>query len=663
MKRLKIKLFGRKRLGLILFVSALIAISWDLATSKQEAEEGTFRYESEFDAVSGATTKVGIVTSDYHELKNPVGRNINPDYTQIEDMVGKAIELQGGLEWVIDKGDKVMIKVNLVGANSPSGQGENTDVRVVKALIKHIADYTENDVEIIVAEGTARSNDDPSDSKSVWGNSGYRSLLSDTDLSGINLRLLNLNQTIDDLIEIDLGSEGTSAKQGSKYYVHREEVEADVYIAVPVLKIHNTGITNALKLQIGSAPGCYYGYNKASGTSRCPSGIYHDVGQRIWTTEAIVDLSNIADIDFVVVDAIMCLELQKTNKVSNQVRFNTIFAGADPVAVDHVGAKLMGVNPDDVAHITLAEKVGLGTNDPEKITVLGVPIEQAMKRVKKSQSEDGRFGQSNRTWVLSQAFSGTDISQEFFADEANIKPTPGQNGWSEPVYFFDDRIDLYSYYTGQTNIVTYAFSYFNAPKDQEAELWLGTHEAMVVYINGDEVYKFTSTASYSDDDRGEYKATINIKEGENSLLVKTLNKFGDYTFALNICEVEKNAYYFGNRVDGLKFYTAKSDTSSQSSGATILENKNTLSLKCYPNPVREYASISFNIYEADNTTIGIYDVSGRFVKTVCRKKINRGKHTIYWDLSDDSGNPVASGNYLILIQSGNEKCSVKLVVE
>ena len=104
-----------------------------------------------------------------------------------------------------------------------------------------------------------------------------------------------------------------------------------------------------------------------------------------------MDLSNIADIDFVVVDAIMCLETEKVNRGYNQVRFNTILAGTDPVALDHVGAKLMGLNPDDVAHITLAEKVGLGTNDPAHIDLVGVPLEQAMKRVKKNQKSDWKI--------------------------------------------------------------------------------------------------------------------------------------------------------------------------------------------------------------------------------------------------------------------------------
>ncbi len=638
---------------------ALMAVAWDLAVSTLELEPGTFRYESEFDSPAAVATRVVIVTSDYSGLSNPVPRTINPSYELIEEMVGKAIELQGGFQGILEKGDKVMIKVNLVGGNSPSGEGENTDVRVVKALIKHIADFTQGEVEITVAEGTARSNDDPADPSSVWGNSGYTDLLTDPQLSGINLSLLNLNQSITDLTEVDLGSEGTSARQGTKYHVHKKELEADVYIAVPVLKIHDTGITNALKLQIGTAPGCYYGYNKAAGSTYCPDGILHAVEHRVWTTEAIVDLSNIADIDFVVVDAIMCLETEKTNRVYNQVRFNTVLAGADPVAIDHVGTKLMGLNPDDIAHITLAEKVGLGTNNPDKIQVLGVPIEEAMIRVKKSQQPDGRFGQSNRTWILSPAFSGTDISQEFYPNEYSIQPVPGLNGWSQPVYFFDDRIDLHSYYSGQTNVITYAFTFFDALSDQEAELWLGSHEAIYVYLNGELVYSFNSTNTYWDMDRGEYKKTIGIKQGKNTLLVKTLNKFGDFSFALNICEVESDPLYFGNRVAGLDFYIDDSGVNTLPEYTSY----DAFMLRSYPNPARDYTKIRFELAEAARTTVGIYDLGGRLVKSLHDERLPSGTHEFTWNLDNDQGNRVGRGVYLCSIASGSWKNSMKLIVE
>lgn len=638
----------------LIMAVAAIAIAWDLSTAKIEVEEGTFRYESEFDAVSGATTTVSIVTSDFSKLSNPINRTEKPSYQQIEEMVGKAIELQGGFEDVISKGNTVLLKVNLVGGNSPSGQGENTDVNVVKALVKHIGDFTENDVKIQIAEGTARTNDDPESRSSVWANSGYRSLLTDKNLEGINLSLLNLNQSVEDLIEIDLGHEGTSAPQGTKYHVHRAELEADVYIAVPVLKIHDTGITNALKLQIGSAPGCYYGYNKTSGTALCPEGIYHDVNQRRWTTEAIVDLCNIADIDFVVVDAIMTLESQKTNKGYNQVRMNTVLAGKDPVAIDHVSAKLMGLNPDDVAHITLAEKIGLGTNNWDKIYVEGVSVEKARMIVKKSQAADGKFGQSNRTWILSPAFEGSDITQQYIPNEASYQPVEGNDGWSEPVYFFDDRIDLYSYYGGKTNITSYAYTDFNAPESMQAELWLGTHEAMYIYINGVLEYEFTSTASYGNSDRGTRKKYIDIKEGRNTLLVKTINKFGDYSFALNICEVESNTNYAGNRVEGLTFYLDKA--TSVNSPSKLNED---IKLTCYPNPVADVAHLQFELSEPANATLKMYDITGKLVLKNSLGTYPIGKHKLNWELKNKNIN---NGTYFISIETDTQSENVKIIV-
>ena len=121
------KLTRKKTITTLLFIAAFTAICWDLTISVKYAKEvGTFRYESEFDAVTAATVKVAVVPSDFEELADPVSRSTNPSYAQIENMVRKAVELQGGLDWVISPGDKVMLKVNLVGGNSPSGEGERT---------------------------------------------------------------------------------------------------------------------------------------------------------------------------------------------------------------------------------------------------------------------------------------------------------------------------------------------------------------------------------------------------------------------------------------------------------------------------------------------------------------------------------------------------------
>lgn len=647
----------KKIVGFLIIFLAISAICWDLATVKQAGPvQGTFRYTKDFNAISKSSVNVAIVPSDYTGLNSPASRTTDISYEQVESMVRKAIELQGGIHSVIEKGDKVMMKVNLVGGNSPSGQGENTDVRVPKAVMIVINEALEGDVEFMIAEGTARNNDDPDDVVSVWGNSGYRDLLSDPHLKDISFRLVNINQSFSDLREVDLANRGTAAPHSYSYRIHKDELDADVYISVPVLKIHTPGITGALKNQIGTAPAAYYGYNKVAGT-QFYGGLVHNVGNRDWTEEEIVDLSTIADIDFVVVDAIMCLESGKTYRGDNQVRMNTIVAGADPVAVDHVCARLFCLNPADIAHITLAERVGLGTNNRYLINIKGAAIADVRKKVEKTGVIQGSFGQSNRTWILSKAFNGTDMATEYITGEAEIEPIGGKNDWTESVYFFDDMIDLVSFYNDAKNIVTYAFTYFYSPEDKEAQLQVGSHEDMIVYINGEEVYSFSGVRAWNyvggDSER------IQIKQGENRLMVKTLNTLGDYSFSLNICDYASEEQFSGNRVDGLVFYTMKGDYTD------IIEYKATpeLLLRNYPNPVISTTTIEFELPYSAETSVNIYEVSGKMVSVLVNDYLPAGFHSLEWNITTSGGNHVRPGLYICTITSKNYSNSIRIIVK
>ena len=56
---------------LLILIVAVTTVCWDIAVSTLSVEPGTFKLESEFDAVTGTTALVGIVTSDYPELSDP----------------------------------------------------------------------------------------------------------------------------------------------------------------------------------------------------------------------------------------------------------------------------------------------------------------------------------------------------------------------------------------------------------------------------------------------------------------------------------------------------------------------------------------------------------------------------------------------------------------
>ena len=509
----------------------------------------------------------------------------------------------------------------------------------------------------------------------LWDKAGFQTLLDDSDLEGVNLRLSNLNGSPpedpwQDLILVEVPGGGYSDAQEDKYWIHKDVLNADVFITIPVMKIHNTRITVALKNQIGIAPSSRYGFSKSAGVpqdGRAFRLTHFADFPRNWVEEDIVDLAAIADIDFVVVDALMCLESSKSakrsgGKITNQVQMNTILAGADPVAVDHVAARLMGLNPDDVEHLTLAAKKGLGTNDPLDINVVGNTIEETWKRFKKDPHFTGDFGQSNRTWLLTGPFDTQGIEKpmehEFLADEARLRPEADADGWSEPIYFFDDRIELGAFYAEPDGrVVSYAFSYFDAPKAQEATFWIGSDEAMRIYLNGEVVYDYAGSRTFGKEELVKEKVRANILEGENMLLVKVFQSYSRYDFSLNICEPEPDSDYDGDRVFGLAFRTEPAGPAAVSC-PDVPRTPHAFAMdQNHPNPFNAGTTISFTLpgdgpSDRMDVRMDIYTITGQRIRTLMGGTMSAGIYRMLWNGKDDLGMDVATGTYLARLNVG-----------
>lgn len=57
-------------------------------------------------------------------------------------------------------------------------------------------------------------------------------------------------------------------------------------------------------------------------------------------------------------------------------------AGTDPLAADTVATRIMGFDPEKILYLRAMREGGLGQGDPEKISVLGTPIEQCLYKFK-----------------------------------------------------------------------------------------------------------------------------------------------------------------------------------------------------------------------------------------------------------------------------------------
>lgn len=70
-------------------------------------------------------------------------------------------------------------------------------------------------------------------------------------------------------------------------------------------------------------------------------------------------------------------------RYGSRVRLGTVIAGSDAVAVDAVAASLMGFEPMEIGYLRQAQAMGLGTADLSAITVVGDPMSQLRRRVRR----------------------------------------------------------------------------------------------------------------------------------------------------------------------------------------------------------------------------------------------------------------------------------------
>lgn len=507
------------------------------------------------DAVSAATkpgqSVVGIVRSDYQKLKQPAAPGDSLSDAQIGEVTRWAVAMGGGLQSVIDaRAAWIAIKVNIVELKKP-GSGVITDPRVVKAVVQ-LAHEAAPEARISIVEGSGEwiAPDVPgadttgAQVEDGWAEAGYRALLTDPDLQGIQLDLVDLN--VDEAVLTKVPERWHAREE---FWVPRTVRDCDALIDVPVMKItQDVGMTVAMKNFIGIAPGLKYGWPKMRGRPGVGPGIPH-TPQIL--DETIVDLTILANPVFTVVDAIVAMEKDKTDRRGGvPVRMNTVIAGSDIVAVDATCARLMGLNPDDYEFITLAAREDMGRMDEDQITINGQPIATVARRFVRppagdgSWNEMGHYGQGNRDWLLKRLAPGESA-------DPLAKARPGQEGWSEPVYFSDDRIDLAKFYDGFREGRIAAFAEFYLPEDApQAELWLGSDEDLAVWIDGKELYRFAGARRHRlPNDR----VPLALGLGEHQLMVEVGQTGGRCEFSLNICAAEKDPRFEGSRVKELKF--------------------------------------------------------------------------------------------------------------
>jgi len=292
-------------------------------------------------------TRVSVIHRDH--IPGTPGNYDEESVRVVYGMLKEAIDAVGGIRSVIKNGDKVVVRANACWAVKPDS-GIAADPRVVEAFMRLIRDET-RPKEIVVADRSSIG----ADTAESFEVSGIKAAA----LRGGADRVLPLEQ--DKRVKVQVPDPMVLFKP---VYLPKTMLDADVLIYLPKMKVHKlTLISLALKMNQGSLD-------------------WYDAirNHRADMHQKMVDMLKLLRPHLSIVDALWPMQGQGPGSPFPEdliKNFNVILAGKDPVAVDTIGATLMGFEAKhDVPMLRAAEMKGMGVATLEDIEVYGASIEK-----------------------------------------------------------------------------------------------------------------------------------------------------------------------------------------------------------------------------------------------------------------------------------------------
>jgi uncharacterized protein (DUF362 family) len=336
------------------------------------------------------------------------------DYEDIKSMVEEAVQLAGGLDDLIHDGDVVVLKPNLVclWINStgeqlpPNVNGITTDWRVTRAASEIVRELNPNG-RILVMESSAFQV-----TRMAMDSLNYtKAYMPEVD-EFICLEESGGYEEWDSpkLVRVTL-PEGVGnypdfmkPNRSPEFYMNRQYYEADVLIALPVLKNHHyTGLTGAVKcVGMGSSPPNIYGsWETVTISGATSKEVVEKLESRIQLNRSkkinhaslflgmwLSDYYMCKPVDFVITEGLNGSEngpdlpgtCRAGQRVDNLMNMRLVLAGKDPLAVDVIHSLIIGLDPSRINHLVLLSNKDLGQTDPAYIRVVG---NKAVHQVKK----------------------------------------------------------------------------------------------------------------------------------------------------------------------------------------------------------------------------------------------------------------------------------------
>jgi uncharacterized protein (DUF362 family) len=243
-----------------------------------------------------------------------------------------AIRALGGMSRFVSRGDVVLVKPNMAWDRKPE-LAATTNPEVVATLVRLSLEAGAKEVKVF--DNTLE------DPRRAYVSSG---IMAAAKGAGAQVSYIEERK----FRKMDLKGEVLKS-----WEVYQEAMEVDKIINCPILKQHTTA-----RLTIGM---------------KNLMGLIGGERERLhWHLEqAIVDLAAFFKPTLVVLDAIRILTANgpQGGSLKYVKQLNTVAASRDQVAIDAIGAKLFGIRPAEMAHLSIAAKRGLGRMDLTKLRI------------------------------------------------------------------------------------------------------------------------------------------------------------------------------------------------------------------------------------------------------------------------------------------------------
>ncbi len=250
--------------------------------------------------------------------------------------VAKAIEGLGGVDELVKRYSRIVIKPNL-GGGVPGEAGSYTSLTVLGAVLELFSSFG---LPIVIgeADGSFNSADRMFTALNIHGLA-----------KGFGARVLNLSTGP----AVDLKVPDAFSLQHLRV---SSVLEDSLLVSVPVLKTHPwCKVTVTMKNMYGAV----YKREKAMLHARLD--------------ENIVDINRVIAPHISIVDATVAVVHGGFKEAlwvgCPPTRLDLVLAGYNPVAVDAVGARVLKCDPQSVEYIRLASQNGLGPCEADKIEV------------------------------------------------------------------------------------------------------------------------------------------------------------------------------------------------------------------------------------------------------------------------------------------------------